>query len=166
MYNSVMDNKRWLLAILATVALVAIAIGGYVNMQNKSTISSSNGTSNTKIDGTSSTGKLEDIKVTYVVNADAQKLYNISVTTGEQTGSQQSVRVHGKACNTMNGSIEILPKGKKSDKTVVKTLDDGRQVLEPMVASTMMACMEDTPATDDQALTKEINAIAASLQSD
>lgn len=122
----------------------------------------------------SSTHAVEDLKVTYQLKASTQQLYNIQVMSvaqaAKQNGTDQAVDLNnifisGKACNNMSGAIPLLPKGTATDKKVIKTLNDGRIVLEPQVASTLMACTNTTPANDDEALNKAFNDIAASLQS-
>lgn len=108
--------------------------------------------------------KLADIQVTYTLSQSDQNLYNIKVTSSAQDG--QAVLVSGKACNNMNSTITLLPKDTSTDKKVIKTLQDGRLVLEPVTMSTLMACLDSTsPQTDDQALNRVIDAIALSLKS-
>jgi hypothetical protein len=121
-----------------------------------------------------SLNSIEDLSVVYRLNQNTQEMYSITVVSVAQAaknnGTDQQVNpgdifVSGRACNNMSGTIPLLPKGSTTDKKVVKTLDDGRIVLEPQIASTMMACQPTTPAKDDQALNKVFNDIAASLQS-
>jgi len=122
----------------------------------------------------SSTHAVEDLKVTYQLKSSTQQLYNIQVMSvaqaAKENGTNQAIDLNnifisGKACNNMSGAIPLLPKGTTTDKKVIKTLNDGRLVLEPQVASTLMACTNTTPANDDDALNKVFNDIAASLQS-
>jgi hypothetical protein len=109
-----------------------------------------------------SSDKLPELSVTYTLTEANKAMYGIEVTSSTNEG--QAVLVHGKACNTMNSIITLLPKGQSTDKKVIKRLNDGRQVLEPMTMSTLMACMDTTPQTDDNALNVVINELAASLQ--
>ena len=107
--------------------------------------------------------KLPDLAVTYELSEGSKRMYSIVVSSSIVDG--QVVLVNAKACNTMNSTITILPKGKSTDKKVIKTLKDGRQVLEPMTISTLIACESTTPQTDDMALNRIINSLAASIQS-
>lgn len=115
------------------------------------------------VSNTNSEQKLSDINVTYTLSQSDQNLYSIKVSSSTQDG--QAVLVNAKACNTMNSTITILPKDSQTDKKVVKTLNDGRLVLEPMTMSTLMACEPITAQTDDTALNGVINSLADSLQS-
>ena len=151
-------NKKTLVWVVVAVAIISLA--SLVIFSNKSQAPNVIVVRNS---GASSQQKLADIQVTYELSADSQKLYNISVSASTKDG--QAVLVNAKACNTMNSTISILPKGQATDKKVIKTLNDGRQVLEPMTMSTLMACEPTTPQTDDAALNIVINNLAASLQS-
>lgn len=136
---------------LLAAGLLALVIGGlvYAFMQKNS---------NTSV------AKLTDMKLTYVLNDEAKKLFNITVSAG--SGKQEGyVVVNGKACNTMNSTIQIIKSGETTTKKVINTLNDGRQVIEPATVSTMMACTDQKSEHDDSALTAAISAIANSLQS-
>lgn len=150
-------NKKTLVWII--VIIVVASLGSLVLFSKKSHAPNAIVISNIK-----SEQKLADIQVTYTLSQSDQSLYNIKVASSTQDG--QAVLVSGKACNTMNSTITILPKDTTTDKKVVKTLQDGRLVLEPVTMSTLMACLDSTsPQTDDQALNKVIDTIALSLQS-
>ena len=151
-------SKKTLVWVVAAVAIISLA--SLVIFSNKSHAPNVIVVRNS---GASSQQKLSDIQVTYELSADSQRLYSVQVSASTNDG--QAVLVNGKACNTMNSTISILPKGQTIDKKVIKTLNDGRQVLEPMTMSTLMACELTTPKTDDAALNSVINNIAASLQS-
>jgi hypothetical protein len=143
----------WVVVLVAVLSLSALVL---VNERTHAPSETSTSTEQ-------SAGKLPDIKVTYVLSEGAQKMYNMVVESNNSEG--QAVIVHGKACNTMNSTISIIAKGTATNKKVVKTLNDGRQVLEPITMSTLMACMDTTPQTDDNALNAVINELAASLES-
>ena len=117
----------------------------------------------TSTDTTGQTG-LPDMQLSYVLSEETKQLYGITVTAG--TDKQKGyVVVHGKACNVMNSTIQIVSKGQTTSKVVIKTLNDGRHVTEPMTVSTMMACVDSAPEHDDKALGAAITAIANSIQS-
>jgi len=150
-------NKKTLVWII--VIIVVASLGSLVLFSKKSHAPNAIVIGNIK-----SEQKLADIQITYTLSQSDQSLYNIKVVSSTQDG--QAVLVSGKACNTMNSTITLLPKDTITDKKVVKTLQDGRLVLEPVTMSTLMACLDSTsPQTDDQALNKVIDAIALSLQS-
>lgn len=113
---------------------------------------------------TASGTKLSEMKLTYVLSEATKNLYGITVTAG--SGEREGyVLVHGKACNVMNSTIQIMANGETTTKTVIKTLNDGRQVVEPSTVSTMMTCVDSAPEHDDKALDAAINALANSIQS-
>jgi hypothetical protein len=112
---------------------------------------------------TSSNNSLPSLQLTYEVNASVAELYNIVVSA--QESKAQIVQIAGQACNNMSGSVDILPKGSSTDKQVIKTLDDGRLVLEPVTISTLKACEGGGPELDDQLLNDEILNVTKSLQS-
>lgn len=111
---------------------------------------------------------LEDLRVTYMVSNDDKTMYNIQVQgqTKVAGADTNAVNVAGRACNTMRGSFVILDAGETTDKSVIKTLKDGRKVLDAPVVSTMMACMDtDDPKFDDGALSNIISAIGMTIES-
>lgn len=164
-----MNKNKWLITVLGIIFLVALVAGGYVVATKKVTsdplvVVISGGVMHT----------ISDLRVTYELSAPLQKLYNIQVMSAVESAkingttvdsSNGDIFISGKACNNMSGTIPLVAKGQSTDKTIVKTLNDGRKVLEPLTMSTMMACMDTTPATNDQTLSKVFNDIAASLQS-
>jgi heat shock protein HslJ len=161
-----MIKNKWSVTAGAVVLLgVFIAAGYILTKQDSATV--------VIVSKGGETHAIADLNVTYQLKSDTQKLYNIQVMSANQAASQNSteptgtgdVFVSGKACNNMSGTIPLLPAGTSTELKIIKTLKDGRMVLEPQVMSTMMACMGTTPATDDQALTKVFNDIATSLQS-
>lgn len=145
--------------ILAVVGVVVVSLVGLVFMSEQTQAPS---TIIVKSNHASS-NKLPDLSVSYTLAESNKTMYSMVVSSSITEG--QAVLVQGKACNTMNSTITLLPKGQTTDKKVVKTLTDGRQVLEPMTMSTLMACEPTTPQTDDTALNAVINDLAASLQS-
>lgn len=162
-----MIKNKWSVTAGAFIILGIIVAAGYI-------LTKQDAGSVTVVSKGGSVNAIKDLAVIYRLNQDAQELYNISVLSAVQAAERNGtetpanagdISVSGKACNNMSGIIPLLPKGTVTDKKVVKTLDDGRIVLEPQIASTMMACMSTSPATDDQALNKVFNDIAASLQS-
>lgn len=112
---------------------------------------------------TSENNSLPSLQLTYEVNASAAELYKIVVIAPES--EVQIVQISGQACNNLSGSVDILPKGSTTEKQVIKTLDDGRLVLEPITISTLKACEGGGPELNDQLLNDEIVNIAKSLQS-
>lgn len=141
--------------VLVTVGILAIAAAAIASvlMQKDSTAPDMAGEA-----------KLPDMKLSYVLSEETKNLYGVTVAAG--TDKQEGyVVVHGKACNVMNSTIQILQKGKTTGKTVIKTLSDGRQVVKPMTVSTMMACVDTKPEHDDKALDAAIEALASSIQS-
>jgi hypothetical protein len=114
------------------------------------------------------TQELPDLKVTYVLPRDTQKLYDIKVSSQLKSAEVPSnaVIVSGKACNNMTGSFIILGSNEPTDKPVLKTLKDGRKVLESATVSTMMSCIAVAdPKFDDMALNKAIDDVGKSLES-
>lgn len=145
----------WIVLVVAVASLGSLVIFNRTSHAPSAVVITNNG---------GSEQKLADIQVTYTLSQSDQNLYNIKVTSSTQDG--QAVLVSGKACNNMNSTITLLPKDTTTDKKVIKTLQDGRLVLEPVTMSTLMACLDSTsPQTDDQALNRVIDAIALSLQS-
>lgn len=111
---------------------------------------------------------LEDLRVTYMVSNNDKTMYNIQVQSQTKAAGADTnaVNVAGRACNTMRGSFVILDASETTDKPIVKTLKDGRKVLDAPIASTMMACMDTTdPKFDDGALSNIISAIGMSIES-
>lgn len=149
-------SKKLLVWVIAGVAIVSLGALIVVSKRAQAPLPSP-----APLTGTEQ--RLTELNVTYVLPNDVKTLYGMTVTANTDSG--QAVQVHGKACNTMNSTITILAKGAVTDKKVIKTLNDGRQVLEPMTMSTLMACAETTPQTDDAALNAVINNLAASIQS-
>ena len=169
-YNNIMIKNKWSVTAGAFIIMGILVAAGYIlTKQDSATviIVSKGGKS------AQTTRTIQDLKVTYQLSPSTQELYNIQVMPATQAAKENGlpstdsgdIFVSGKACNNMSGTIPLLVKDSSTDKVVVKTLADGRIVLEPQVISTLMACMETTPATDDQALNKVFNDIAASLQS-
>lgn len=114
------------------------------------------------------TQKLPDLKVTYILSSDVQKLYDIKVSSQLKSAEvpNNAVIVSGKACNNMTGNFVILDANEPTDKPVLKTLNDGRKVLESATVSTMMACIAVAdPKFDDTALNKAIDDVGKSLES-
>lgn len=152
-YNKVMNTTIKVLLVAGIVLLAAAAIA-FVLMQKDST---------NNVD-TAGEAKLTEMKLSYVLSEETKNLYGVTVAAG--TDKQEGyVVVHGKACNVMNSTIQILQKGETTDKTVIKTLSDGRQVVKPMTVSTMMACVDTKPEHDDKALDAAIETLASSIQS-
>jgi hypothetical protein len=152
-----MARKHTIIAVSVLAAVLAIFLYLLVgpNVQNSNEASPPA--------DTSSNNSLPSLQLTYEVNASAAELYNIVVSAPET--ESQTVQIAGQACNNMSGSVDILPKGSSTDKQVIKTLDDGRLVLEPVTISTLKACEGGGPELDDQLLNDEILNIAKSLQS-
>lgn len=165
-----MNNKKWLVVAVVALVLGVVIYAGYQNTKEKDgalvIVSSSSSSSNMHT--------IDDLKLTYQLKASTQKLYDIDVMSAVQfaaqngttvSGNDGDVFVTGQACNGMSGTIPVLAKGTVTEQRVVKTLNDGRIVLQPQIMSTLMACPPGNPATDDQALNTAINDIATSLQS-
>lgn len=118
----------------------------------------------------SNTYKLDNLKITYQMNDSDKKMYDINVLgitkTDPDSGDMNSVRISGKACNNQNGNFAVIDSDVAADNPVLVTLDDGRQVIDSPVVSTMMACIDmDEPQYNDAALTEIITNIAKSLES-
>lgn len=173
-----MIKKYWLFIVGGLVVVAALGLAGFFSMQKDTPVAkkpapvapSPTPTPDNKTD----TYTIADLKVTYQLDPAIKDLYKIQVLSAKEAASVNGtaatdsgdIFVSGKACNTMSGTIPLLAKGKTTDKKVVKTLTDGRTVLEPQVISTLMACIAVAdPALNDTALTKAFNDIAASLQS-
>lgn len=112
--------------------------------------------------------KLDDLKVTYQLESGTQQLYEIQVQARVKSAdnTHDAVMVSGKACNNMSGSFTLLSANEKTEKSVLKTLKDGRKVVEEPVVSTMMACIAiDDLKLSDTALSAAIAAIGKSLES-
>lgn len=145
---------------MAALIVMTVGAGAYL-LSNRGDEAPKNDPGNNKIPiGNSEMHKLPDMRLSYVIDLDAQQMYAIVVASGESV-----VTVAGKACNSMSSTIGVVDKDQKTNQNVVKVLNDGRKVLKPQTASTMMACADTTPQTDDQALSRHIDAIAESLQS-
>lgn len=165
-----MDKKKWIITGVAVIILAALVAVGYRQVTSNKAVS----VTPIVIESSADTHVISDLKLSYQLSTANQKLYNITVLSAAQFSAQNNtavdknsgdVYVTGKACNNMTSTISILAKGSSTDKQVVKTLNDGRIVLQPITMSTLMACMDTTPATDDQALNTVIDTIAQSLQS-
>lgn len=115
----------------------------------------------------SSSSKLDAIRVTYNINQELQQLYGIEVSAAAVKGgsSNNLVHVSGKACNSMQGSFVIIDAGARADGQVIKILKDGRRVVDASIVSTMMACIDQSPQTDDNALSEQLKAIGLSIES-
>lgn len=163
-----MDTRnKWSITIGVLVLMGVVVAAGYIFTKKDAATIVVVGTGG-------STRSIDDLNVTYELKPDTQKLYSIQVLSVAQAAAQNgtdqevdlnNIFVSGKACNNMSGTIPLLPKGTETDKKVIKTLNDGRIVLEPQIASTMMACASTSPATDDNALNKVFSDIAESLKS-
>lgn len=148
--------------VLGTVLLLTIIGGAVVFMSKKSNESAS--TANHKAEAANI---LPELRVTYQLDPKLQALYNIQVTGHAKAdiAGGGMIRVSGKACNNMRGTFVITNVNEQTDKPVIKTLQDGRRVLEAAIASTMMACPDTSdPKLDDAALTKALEAIGASIE--
>lgn len=116
------------------------------------------------------TYKLDNLQVTYQVKESYKKLYDIQVLgiakSDPESGDMDTVRISGKACNNQNGNFTVISGDEVVDKIVLKTLEDGRHVLDSPIVSTMMACIDMSgPKYDDAALSKIISDIAKSIES-
>ena len=164
-----MNKNKWLITGIVVIVLAILVAVGYQHTSNKT-----ESTSSTIVGLSSDTHVINDLKLSYQLSPASQKLYNINVLSAAQFAAQNNididkdsgdVYVTGKACNNMTGTISVLAKGSSTGKQIVKILHDGRIVLQPVTMSTLMACTDITPATDDQALNAVIDTIAQSLQS-
>lgn len=153
--------------VIVGVAVLTIVIASFMM------IMTNNNKSNTVIvvsNSDTTTYKLDNLRVTYKLTDSDKKLYDIKVfgftKSDTEGGGINSVRISGKACNNQNGNFEIIDENEVVDKPVLVKLNDGRQVLDSPVVSTMMACLDVAdPKYDDAALTEAITNTAKSLQS-